>query len=116
MKKLILLLTAICITSCNAQNCNTLPKTYTSYADAVSKIINTTFSITDSVNTSSSSWITDANFYSCNDVKGFLVLETTKTNYIFKNVPIRLWNNFKEAKSFGEFYSKNIRGKFKLAI
>jgi hypothetical protein len=116
MKKLLLLFITLCITSCNAQDCETLPKSYSSYSQAVSKITNANFSFTDSVNTSSSSWITDANFYSCDGEKGFLLIETKKTNYIFKNVPIRLWNNFKKAKSFGKFYNKNIRGKFKLAV
>jgi hypothetical protein len=116
MKKLLLLIITICVTSCNSQNCETLPKTFKSYSLAVTKITNANFGFKDAVNTSSSSWITDANFYSCDGLKGFLLIETTKTNYIFKDVPLDLWNNFKKASSFGKFYNKNIRGKFKLVV
>jgi hypothetical protein len=116
MKKLLFLFITICVTSCSSQNCETLPKTYSSYSDAVAKITKANFNITDSVNTSSSSWITGANFYSCNGLKGFLLIETTKQNYIFKDVPTELWNNFKKASSFGKFYNSYLRGKFKLAV
>ena len=55
-----------------------------------------------------------ANFYSCDGKQGYLILKTSKMNYIFKSVPINVWSNFKEASSFGKFYNKNIRGKYKL--
>lgn len=102
--------------SCKGQDCETLPKTYSSYSVALSSIKMASFNYTDSVNTSSSSWITDANYYSCDETKGFLIIETSKKNYIFKNVPIQVWHNFKDASSFGKFYNKYIRGKYQLAI
>ncbi|WP_084148808.1 KTSC domain-containing protein [Arenibacter latericius] len=39
-------------------------------------------------------------------------VKTSKKTYIFKNVPIAIWNNFKEAPSFGTYYNKHIRDKF----
>ncbi len=113
---MLLFIVLISALSCNSQDCETIPKTYTSYTEALSTIKNTSFNYTDSVNTSSSSWITDANYYSCDETKGFLIIETTKKNYIFKNVPIQIWHNFKDASSFGKFYSKFIRGKYQLVI
>jgi len=116
MKNLVVLFFMVLATSCQGQECEALPKSFASYSEALSKITDASYSIKDSVDTSSSSWISGANFYSCDGAKGFLILETSKNNYIFKNVPIDLWNNFKEASSFGKFYSKYIRDKFQLAI
>jgi hypothetical protein len=116
MNKLLLLTILLAVLSCKGEDCETLPTTFASYSEATSKITNATYSFSDSVNTSASSWIEDASFFSCDGTKGFLVIETSKQNYIFRNVPIQVWNNFKEAKSFGVFYNNFIRGKFQLAI
>ena len=116
MKNVLVLLIIVFVTSCQGQDCETIPQTFNSYEEALTSISRASFNFSDDVDTSSSSWITDANYYSCDGAKGFLVLETSKKNYIFKNVPIDLWNNFKEASSFGKFYSKYIRGKYQLAI
>jgi hypothetical protein len=116
MKNLVLLFFMVFASSCQGQECEALPKSFGSYSEALSKITDASFSITDSVDTPSSSWITGANFYSCDKAKGFLIIETSKKNYIFKNVPITVWSNFKNADSYGKFYSKYIRGKFQLAI
>ncbi|GER58130.1 hypothetical protein ULMA_02380 [Patiriisocius marinus] len=116
MKKMLFVLVLVGFVSCNSQNCETLPATYTSYSQAVSKITNATFNFTDSVNTSTSSWITNADFYSCDGTQGYLVLKTTKKNYLFKNVPKQVWHNFKAASSFGKFYNNYIRGKYQLVL
>ena len=116
MKKLVVLFIITLAISCKSQECETLPESFSSYSEATSEISNTSFNISDSVDTSSSSWITDANFYSCDGTKGFLVISTSKKDYIFKNVPLNLWLNFKRASSFGKFYNRKIRDKFQLAI
>ncbi len=46
----------------SAQNCKTIPNSFSSYEQAVKAISNSTFSYTDKVNTSSSSWIRSATF------------------------------------------------------
>lgn len=116
MNKLLISLLLFFILSCKSQNCEQLPQTYLSYSEALSKITNASFEVSDSVNTSSSSWIKKAKFYSCDSAKGFLVLETSKDAYIFKDVPIQVWNKFKKANSFGSFYNQKIKGKYQLVI
>lgn len=116
MKNLLVLFIIVFTTSCQGQKCENLPKTFNSHSEAIFKITEASFDVTESVNTSTSSWITGANFYSCDGAKGFLLLKTSKKNYIFKAVPLDLWNNFKKASSFGKFYNKYIRGKFQLAV
>lgn len=114
MNKLLIITFLLFTLSCKGQDCETLPLTYTSYSEAVKKITSATFNFTDSVNTSSSSWIRNADFYSCDGKQGYLIMKTSKKNYIFKNVPAQVWSSFKGATSFGKFYNKNIRGKYKL--
>lgn len=51
-------------------NCKDLPKTFYSYAEALSKVRSAKFSFVDNVNTSSSSFINNANYYSCDGITG----------------------------------------------
>ena len=120
MKKLIhyLLLLGVLInfTSCNSQSCNELPTNLTNYKHAVSVVKYTDFTIEDSVDTSRSSWIKSASFYSCDTKTGFLLVKIKSSEYIHQNVPISVWESFKKADSFGSFYNYNIKGKYQLII
>ncbi len=116
MKKLLFLLFILSLFSCESQNCEDLPDIFLSFKEVISVINKTTFTFKESVNTSKSSWIKDANYYSCNNTSGFFVLKTAKKEYIFKSVPIAIWKKFKNADSFGKFYNSNIRNKYALFV
>lgn len=116
MKKLLLPFFLFITINLNAQTCKTISETFSSYEQAVKAISNSTFSYTDKVNTSSSSWIRSATFKSCDGKIGFLIIGTDSNLYIHQNVPISLWQNFKRASSFGSFYTRLIKNKFKLSI
>ena len=120
MKKLFVYLALICVVlnlySCNSQFCNELPSQFSSYQQAVSEIKSTDFTIEDKVDTSRSSLIKSATYYSCDSKIGFLLVKIRSTEYIYQNVPISVWENFKEADSFGSFYNRNIKGNFQLNI
>jgi len=102
----------------NAQydNCNTLPKTFTSYEEALRLVRGTRFKLTDKVDTSSSSWVRGATFYSCDSNVGFLIIRTDKKDYIHQNVPISIWKGFKGVSSFGTYYANNIKGNYQLQL
>ena len=102
--------------SCKGQPCEKLKKTFSSYNDAESKIEKTHFNFIDKVNTDKSSWVTNARFYSCNRQDGYFILETSKKSYIFQGLPITVWTDFKNAESFGSFYNKYIRGRYRLIL
>lgn len=93
-------------------NCDKLPKRFTSYAEAISKIESSKFEIKEEVNTSKSSWIRGASFYSCDGNIGFFILQTTKQKYLYSNMPYDLWIEFKNAESFGKFYNDKIKHQF----
>ena len=98
------------------QDCNKIPSSFRSYEQAVQIVKSSTFKIRESVNTSKSSWIRAASFYSCDSQKGFLIIRTDDREYIHQNVPIEVWRGFKNASSFGSYYSNNIRGRYRLIL
>ena len=102
--------------SCDSASCTDLPTNFTSYQKAVSEIKSANFTIEDNLDTSRSSIIRNAFFYSCNSKTGFLLVKIKSTEYIYQNVPISVWENFKEAGSFGRFYNNNIKGNYTLKI
>jgi len=102
--------------SCNSQSCNELPTQFSSYQQAVSEVKSIDFTFEDSVDVSRSSLIKSTTFYSCDSKTGFLLVKIRSTEYIYQNVPISVWENFKEADSFGSFYNRNIKGRYQLKI
>jgi hypothetical protein len=89
---------------------------FTSYSEAINTINITKFKITESVNTSRSSWVRGAFFYSCDKITGYFIIKTDNGSYIYKNLPISVWISFKNASSFGSYYDKNIRNRYKLYL
>lgn len=117
MNKIILLvLSVVLLDSCSGINCDQLPKSYASYYDAAMKIRVASFKIHETINTSKSSWIRGASYYSCDENLGFLIIQTDNQEYIHANVPVDIWNSFKLANSFGRYYNYNIKYKYSLQL
>jgi hypothetical protein len=100
--------------SCENKNCEDLNSNFKSYNEAIEIVQNTSFAIEEKVDTDSS-WIDSIEYYSCDEVSGYLIVNTKKDkSYIHKNVPIQVWNEFKKATSFGKFYNRNIKGVYQM--
>jgi len=99
-----------------SQDCSKLPTSFTSYAQASQLIKSSTFKMHESVNTSKSSWVRGASYYSCDSQKGFLIIKTDKGEYIHQNLPVETWNAFKKASSFGSYYNNFIKGNYRLTL
>ncbi|MDQ6845948.1 MAG: KTSC domain-containing protein, partial [Bacteroidota bacterium] len=97
-------------------NCAQLVDDFISYEDAVNQIRNNDFKISESVNTSKSSWVRGAHFYSCDGVLGYFIIQLDNREYIHANMPIGIWQQFTNANSFGSFYDRNIKGRYQLHI
>lgn len=101
--------------SCTAeaqQSCEQLKEKHVD-ADGMLDLLDlTSFSFSEQLDTSKSSWIKAASYYSCDGAKGYFVLRTSKKVYIYKNVPKDLWNRFKQADSQGSFYNRQIKGRY----
>lgn len=113
MNKILIILSicsAIGISSCRIKDsCDKLPTQFSSYDQAVSKIESSNFKIEEEANTSKSSWIKGASFYSCDGNKGYFILQTDKHDYLYSNIPYSNWTEFKNAESFGKYYNENIK-------
>lgn len=114
MNKIILLIISLFVSAFTyTQNCTQIPVSFRSYEMAVSVIRNSTFKISDRINTSNSSWMRGAEYYSCDGKTGYFIYSTARSKtYIHKGVPLTLWDRFKNSSSFGSFYNSYIKGKY----
>ena len=103
------------IASCSG-NCDSISKNFNSYDEAIFLVRSTDFNVEEKVNIDSS-WIDSIEYYSCDKLTGYLIINTKKGgSYIHENVPIQVWNEFENADSFGRFYNQNIKGNYFLKI
>jgi hypothetical protein len=113
MNKLLLIFSIfnlILLSSCQTkQSCNQLSTDNKSYDEVLTEIKSLDFKIIDNVNTSNSSWIRAASFYSCDGKTGYFILRTDKKEYLHASLPYSVWIEFKNAKSFGKYYNKSIK-------
>ena len=86
----------------------------TTYDEAVSKAKDCGAS--DNKVTFGSSWIREISFYKCDATNGFLIIKTDKDQYIHSGVPKTVWLDFKNADSYGEFYNRNLKGRFRFSF
>jgi hypothetical protein len=101
------------VVGCNSQNCNEIDLHKRGHNVAISTIRQFDFKFSEEVNTNESSWIKSVEYYSCDEVTGFLLITTKKgKEYIHNGVPKDLWSKFIHSNSFGSFYNSNIKGKY----
>ena len=104
----------ICFTG-YGQSCKDLPDKFYSYSQAINAIQSATFKSTDNLPYGKSSWITSANYYSCDGYTGYLVYTTDKgKEYVHEKVLLKVWTEFKTASSSGSYYVNNIKGRYRL--
>ncbi|MCB0646966.1 MAG: KTSC domain-containing protein [Saprospiraceae bacterium] len=104
---------ALIIPACRLkESCDTLPSQFSSYDQAVLKIESSDFKIKEIANTSKSSWIRGASFYSCDGNTGYYILQTDNQDYLYTNMPYSVWIKFKNAESLGKFYNENIKHRY----
>jgi len=114
-----LLLSLLLITSftmhVQAQDCGDLPTRFDTYQAAINAIRSADFKYTDELPAGSSSYISTAEYFSCDGNFGYLICTTTKGGgYIYENIPKDVWAEFKNADSKGTYYEKQLKSKYKL--
>lgn len=110
-----LFLIFLCV-SCHFQNCDSLPAHYSSYNQAMNIVRHTHFRIHETCNTSTSSWIRGAEYYSCDGQTGYFLFKTDKKWYIHSGVPISVWKGFEDASSRGSYYDHHIRYRYRFNL
>lgn len=117
MKSYLLYLILLISIGSKAQNCNKLPQAFSSYAQAMLLVKSSTFQIKESANTSGSSWMTSAKYYSCDGYSGYFIYTTNRGyEYIHKGVPINVWRGLKNASSKGSYYDDYLKGNYQLPL
>jgi hypothetical protein len=89
---------------------------FNSYEEAIVWVRSTNSLIKDSVDTSKSSWIRSAEYYSDGLGIGFLILNMKGKEYIWEGVPLNVWKGFKKADSFGKYYHRYIKGNYYMEL
>lgn len=95
--------------------CSKLPNSFKSYEQARELIHKTSFKFIEEADLTNSSLIT-AEYFSCDNKTSFLIIETSKENFIFQNVPLETWEKFKKAESKDIFYFSQIKNHYPLNI
>ena len=116
IKFIILSFSCLLLNSCIREDCSTIDKTFDTYQNALKIIKSSNFKFSDDCSTKKSSWIYDAQYFSCDGKTGFLIIETKSQTYMHKDVPIKIWNEFKKSESFGKYYNRNLKNRFRLTL
>lgn len=100
----------------NAQedNCSSISENWNSEKEAIVAIETSTFTFSESIRPDTQSWMTSANFYSCDNEAGYLIVKCEKKTYIHQVVPKAVWQALKDSKSTGGYYNFYIKNKYKL--
>lgn len=114
-KVYLLIVMIFLLVSCQ-NDCSDINSDFQSYNKAVRTIKNTDFSVEEELSNNNSSWIANAEYYSCDNSFGYMILYTDSDEYIFQNMPIKVWREFQKADSKGRFYNVYIKGRYQLRI
>jgi hypothetical protein len=97
-------------------SCDDLPTSFASYTEAMDRIRSASFRMAEEQNTDESSWVRGAEYYSCDGASGFFIIRTDDREYIHFDVPVAVWQGFKDASSFGTYYNANIKRRYRLGL
>lgn len=116
MKKLILLISLVITglySNAQEENCSGQSENWKSEKKVLAGIENINFNTNETLQPDGKSWMISANFYSCDDQYGYLVVKSDNKTFVHHNVPISVWRSLKEAKSIGGFYNFYIKDYYK---
>ena len=78
-----IILSCVLLASCQYEDCESIQANYESYNELTEAVKSHSFKIEEDLNTSKSSWIRHAEFYSCDGSIGYLIITTDKKEYSF---------------------------------
>lgn len=114
---LILLCLILLFQNCSTKSCQSLPNTFSSYQDAKQEVRNSSGYNIKQKRSLKSSWLKSAEYYSCDGKNGFLIITTNKgKTFIHSLVPEKIWSNFINSHSYGNYYVKNIKSNYQLSL
>jgi len=97
-------------------NCDKISSEFNSLDEAKKILDSATFSFSQEFKTTKSSGVIAANFYTCDNEKGYLWIRVNGKEYIYKDVTHFKWKELIETNDLDGYYEENIKGKFPSAI
>lgn len=116
ISRLYLIFVTILLAVACQKDCSEMNSDFQSYNEAVKTIKNTDFHVEEDLSNNNSSWIDNAEYYSCDNNFGYMILYTDGDEYFYQNMPSNVWREFQKADSKGRFYNRHIKGKYQLNI
>ena len=106
---------------CMGQNCEDLPKEFTSFTDALSHILNTNFVFSDTrsetirtLSEKKNAKLVSADYYSCDNKTGYATFTFLPGDvFIYEKIPMKIWDEYKKCISPDLYYENNILTKYK---
>lgn len=93
------------------------PEDFSNYEEAIEYVRSNPVFNLDKVDTSKSSWIRGAEYcYQNGSDYGYAIFNLQEKEYIHKGVPKEVWEDFKDAESFGSYYNKYLKGEYTLYL
>ena len=97
----------------NYSDCNEFPTSFSSYNQALKLISNHKFNFSDKFDAESDSFISWCVYKSCNGKYGFLIISIKGYSpYIYQNVPMSIYRDFKYSLPTGKYYNEHIKGRY----
>ncbi|ELR73061.1 hypothetical protein C900_00141 [Fulvivirga imtechensis AK7] len=94
-------------------NCHELPVSFNSTEKAIETLKSTTFRLQESIKISRYRSPRAAQFYSCDGLTGFLMVEETEDILmVYRAVPQDAWSQFSNSTDPIGYYENNIKGKY----
>ena len=106
---------------CMGQNCKDLPKSFTSFTDALSHLYQTEFPFSDerretiqSLSEKKNAKLVQGSYFSCDKKNGYAVFIFLPGDiFIYEDIPMKLWEEYKKCLSTDIYYETNILTKHK---
>ncbi len=95
-------------------NCDSLPETFESFDDALTKIESAKFRFTQNFKTTRRSGVMAAYYYSCESKDGYLILTLDGLRKIYGSFPRIGWKRLLETNDLDGYYQDEIRDNYKL--
>lgn len=113
MRQFFLILIGVAIlffnTSNSIQKCDDFNGDLGASYEAIKKLEQIEFHFSDSFETDKIFGIKSAEFFSCDNETGYMVVRNGSSSKLYENIPVALWNQFKINSAVDNFYKSEIQ-------
>lgn len=97
-------------------DCGKIKPEFSSLEEAKQVLDSSKFSFSQQFKTTRENGVMAANYYTCDNEKGFLWIKVSGKEYVYKDVPHFKWKRLIETNDIDQYYEEDIKGKFPLAV